>query len=161
RRRGTTMRHSLTFARIVAGLGTALLVVGCGSSGSGTGGGATAAPGGGNLPSWCGSEKATLRPTDRFGCKSWPLGPTAAAKNEVANCPNITNFEYADGQGNTQKAISDIQGMAAKGITAIVVFPDAGQAVLPTLRSAHQAGVKVVPYRVFPGGKDGADYDVW
>ena len=34
---------------------------------------------------------------------------------------------YADGQGNTQKAISDIQGMVAKGVNAIVVFPDAGR----------------------------------
>ena len=24
-----------------------------------------------------------------------------------------------------------------------------------------QAGVKTVPYRVFPGGTDGKDYDVW
>jgi ribose transport system substrate-binding protein len=149
------------FGRLVAGFGTALLLVGCGSSGSGSGDGATAAPGGGNLPSWCGTKKATLGLTDGFGGNSWRLVTTASAKNEVAKCPNITNFEYADGQGNTQKAISDIQGMAAKGINAIVVFPDAGQAVLPTLRSAHQAGVKVVPYRVFPGGKDGVDYDVW
>jgi ribose transport system substrate-binding protein len=64
--------------------------------------------------------------------------------------PEHHHFSYADGQGNTQKAISDIQGMVAKGVNALVVFPDAGQAVLPTLRSAYQAGVKVVPYRVFP-----------
>ena len=99
--------------------------------------------------------------TDGFGGNSWRLVTTASAKDEVAKCPNITDFEYADGQGNTQKAISDIQGMVAKGIKALVVFPDAGQAVLPTLRSAYQAGVKVVPYRVFPGGTDGTDYNVW
>jgi ribose transport system substrate-binding protein len=30
--------------------------------------------------------------------------------------------------------------------------------MLPALRSAYKAGVVTVPYRVFPGGKDGVDY---
>ena len=155
------MRLSTKYVRVVAGLSAAmLLVAGCGSSGSGSdNGGRTTASG--NLPAWCGPNKATLGLTDGFGGNSWRLVTTAAAKDEVAKCPNITSFEYADGQGNTQKAISDIQGMVAKGINAMVVFPDAGQAVLPTLRTAYKAGVKVVPYRVFPGGTDGTDYDVW
>ncbi|HKE64171.1 MAG TPA: substrate-binding domain-containing protein [Micromonosporaceae bacterium] len=156
------MRPSRKFLRVAAAMGTvAVLLAGCGSSGSGNGGTAAPAGGGGNLPSWCGPKKATLGLTDGFGGNSWRLVTTASAKNEVAKCPNITDFEYADGQGNTQKAISDIQGMVAKGIKALVVFPDAGQAILPTLRSAYQAGVKVVPYRVFPGGTDGTDYNVW
>jgi len=113
------------------------------------------------VPSWCGPKKATLGLTDGFGGNSWRLVTTASAKDEVSKCPSITSFEYADGQGNTQKAISDIQGMVAKGIKAIVVFPDAGQAILPALQSAHSAGVVTVPYRVFPGGHDGTDYDVW
>jgi len=146
--------------RIVVGFSAALLfLAGCSSSGSDNGGNGPAAAG--NLPSWCGPNKASLGLTDGFGGNSWRLVTTASAKAEVAKCPNITNFSYADGQGNTQKAISDIQGMVAKGVNALVVFPDAGQAVLPTLRSAYQAGVKVVPYRVFPGGTDGTDYNVW
>jgi len=114
-----------------------------------------------NAPSWCGPDKITLGLTDGFGGNSWRLVTTAAAKDEVAKCPSVTNFTYADGQGNTQKAISDIQGLVAKGVNALVVFPDAGNAVLPALRSAHQAGVTTVPYRVDPGGTDGSDYDVW
>ena len=47
----------------------------------------------------------------------------------------MTSLSYADGQGNTQKAISDIQGMVAKGLKALVVFPDAGKAILPALRA--------------------------
>ena len=73
----------------------------------------------------------------------------------------MTSLTYADGQGNTQKAISDIQGMVAKGMKAIVVFPDAGKAILPALRSAYKAGVVTVPYRVTPGGKAGVDYNVF
>jgi ribose transport system substrate-binding protein len=86
---------------------------------------------------------------------------TAAAKDEIAKCPSVTDFTYADGQGDTQKAISDIQGLVAKGVNALVVFPDAGNAILPALQSAKAAGVTTVPYRVNPGGTDGTDYDVW
>ena len=99
--------------------------------------------------------------TDGFGGNSWRLVTTASAREEAAKCPSVTSFEYADGQGDTQKAISDIQGMVATGVDALVVFPDAGEAILPALRSAFEAGVVTVPYRVFPGGEDGVDYDLY
>jgi ribose transport system substrate-binding protein len=155
----------MSFA-LVAGISAAsLLLSACGGSSDDDKADSAAAGGGGgsggDRPSWCGPDEASLGLTDGFGGNSWRLVTTASAKDEVSKCPSITDFEYADGQGNTQKAISDIQGMVAKGIKAIVVFPDAGQAMLPALRSAYQAGVKTVPYRVFPGGKDGVDYDVW
>jgi ribose transport system substrate-binding protein len=51
--------------------------------------------------------------------------------------------------------------MVAKGINALVVFPDAGKAILPALHSAFKAGVVTVPYRVTPGGKAGVDYNVF
>ncbi len=86
---------------------------------------------------------------------------TTASGEEEAKCPSVTEYLYADGQGDTQKAISDIQSMVATGVDAIVVFPDAGEAMLPALRSAFEAGVVTVPYRVNPGGQDGVDYDVW
>ncbi len=41
------------------------------------------------------------------------------------------------------------------------MFPDAGEAILPALRSAYAAGVVTVPYRVDPGGEAGEDYDVF
>ena len=43
----------------------------------------------------------------------------------------------------------------------MVVFPDAGKAVLPALTDAFKAGVVTVPYRVDPGGKAGVNYDKW
>jgi ABC-type sugar transport system substrate-binding protein len=113
------------------------------------------------VPSWCGSKKISLGLTDGFGGNSWRLVTTASARNEAAKCPSVTSLSYADGQGNTQKAISDIQGMVAKGVNAIVVFPDAGKAILPALRSSYKAGVVTVPYRVTPGGKAGVDYNVF
>src|SRR5207253_5719037 len=113
------------------------------------------------VPSWCGPKKITLGLTDGFGGNSWRLVTTASARDEAAKCPNVTSLSYADGQGNTEKAISDIQGMVAKGVNALVVFPDAGQAILPALRSSYKAGVVTVPYRVTPGGKAGVNYDAF
>ena len=96
--------------------------------------------------------------TDGFGGNSWRLVTTASAQDEVKLCPSVSKLYYADGQGNVSKAIADVKGFVAKGVNAVVVFPDAGQAMLPTLRAAYKAGVVTVPYRVFPGGKDGVDY---
>jgi ribose transport system substrate-binding protein len=153
-------RPTTTARLVVAASAIALLLSACGgsSSGSASGSGASRDP---NAPPWCGAKKITLGLTDGFGGNSWRLVTTAAAKDEISKCSSVTNFTYADGQGNTQKAISDINGLVAKGVSALVVFPDAGNAILPALRSAHQAGVKTVPYRVNPGGTDGKDYDVW
>ena len=111
-----------------------------------------------DTPSWCGPKKATIALLDGFGGNSWRQVTTAAGRQETEKCPSITRYEYADGQGNTQKAISDIKGFAAKGVDALVVFGDAGPAVLPALTSAFKAGKVVVPYRVVVGGKDGQNY---
>ncbi len=109
-------------------------------------------------PSWCGPDEIRLGFTDGFGGNSWRLVTTAAARDEASKCPSVTAVDYADGQGDTQKAISDIQGMVSTGVDALVVFPDAGEAILPALRSAYEAGVVTVPYRVTPGGEAGVDY---
>jgi ribose transport system substrate-binding protein len=118
-------------------------------------------PANANVPSWCGSKQISLALADGFGDNNWRKVTVGEAKAEIAKCPSVTSFSYTDGQGNTQKAISDIQGLVAKGTTAMVVFPDAGQAVLPALRSAFKAGVVTVPYRVSPGGTAGQDYDYY
>lgn len=147
----------------------ALILAACGGDGgsdttaapsetTAAGNGGTQAPTGGDVPSWCGPNEIVLGMTDGFGGNSWRLVTTASGRDEVAKCPSVTEFIYADGQGDTQKAISDIQGMVSRGVDALVVFPDAGEAILPALRSAFEAGVVTVPYRVFPGGQDGVDY---
>src|SRR3984957_13390498 len=109
-------------------------------------------------PAWCGPKKASIAFLDGFGGNSWRVITTASAKEEAQKCPNITGYEYTDGQGNRQKAISDIKSMAAKGADALVVFGDAGPAVLPALTSVFKAGKVVVPYRVVVGGEAGKNY---
>ena len=109
-------------------------------------------------PSWCGPKKATIALLDGYGGNSWRQVTTASGKQEALKCPSITKYEYADGQGDTQKSISDIKAMAAKGIDALVVFPDAGPAMLPAITSVYKSGKVIVPYRVEAGGKAGVNY---
>jgi ribose transport system substrate-binding protein len=109
-------------------------------------------------PDWCGTKKVTLAQLDGFGGNSWRLVTTASGEDEVKKCPSVTSYQYANGNGDTQKSISDIQAFTAKGVDAMVVFADAGQAMLPAIRSAYKAGLVVVPYRVEVGGKAGTDY---
>ena len=109
-------------------------------------------------PSWCGPKKASTALLDGYGGNSWREVTAVSGKQEVLKCPSITNFEYGNGQGNTQKSISDIKAMAAKGIDALVVFPDAGQAMLPAITSVYKSGKVIVPYRVSAGGKAGVNY---
>lgn len=111
-----------------------------------------------DVPSWCGPKKATIALLDGYGGNSWRQVTTASGKQTASLCPSITSYEYADGQGDTQKSISDIKSMAAKGIDALVVFGDAGPAVLPAITSVYKAGKVIVPYRVNVGGKEGENY---
>lgn len=155
---------------LIAGVGiTALALAACGSSSTSSESSAAqaaseAAPAASeaatasDVPSWCGPNEAVIGLLDGFGGNSWRLVTTESGRQEAAKCPSVKELVYADGQGDLQKSISDIQGMVAKGVNAIVVFPDASEAILPTLKEAFDAGVITVPYRVFPGGADGVDY---
>jgi ribose transport system substrate-binding protein len=160
------MRVKRGMAAGLAAIGLAGAVAACGSSSdsgssSGSGGSAAASTKSGGGPAWCGDKKVTLALADGFGDNNWRRITTAEARDEASKCTNVTKFVYTDGQGNTQKSISDIQGLTAQGVNAMVVFPDQGKAVLPAIRQAYKAGVVTVPYRVFPGGKAGQDYTAY
>jgi ribose transport system substrate-binding protein len=150
------------FFAMGAALAVAVGVAACGSDSNDAG---SSAAGGGarpaGAPAWCGGKKITLALADGFGDNNWRRITTAEARDEAGKCPSVTKFVYTDGQGNTQKSISDIQGLTAQGVNAMVVFPDQGKAVLPAIRQAYKAGLVVVPYRVFPGGKAGQDYTAY
>ncbi len=109
-------------------------------------------------PPWCGEKEITLALADGFGDNNWRKITKAEAEAEAGLCPSVTEITYTDGQGNTQKAISDLEGLTAQGVSAAVVFPDAGKAMLPAITNMYKAGVVTVPYRVFPGGEEGVNY---
>lgn len=141
----------------------AALLGACGSSDDSSGstsgsGGGSASAASGDRPAWCGDREVVVSLSDGAGNNNWHRITRYEAEDEASKCPSVQEFKYTDGQGNTQKAISDIQGLVAQGVNAMVVFPHAGKAVLPALRSAYRAGVTVVPYRSNPGGEPGTDY---
>ena len=110
------------------------------------------------VPDFCGTKPVSVALADGFADNAWRQMTTAAAINEASRCPNVTSWTHTDGQGNTQKAISDIEGLAARGINAIAVYPDAGPAMLPALRDAFKEGSAIVPFTEHVGGKPGVDY---
>jgi ribose transport system substrate-binding protein len=112
-------------------------------------------------PDFCGTKPVSVALADGFAANPWRQMTTAAAINEASRCPNVTSWTHTDGQGNTQKAISDVEGLAARGVNAIVVFPDAGPVMLPAIRDAYKQGSAVVPFRAKVGGKEGVDYTVF
>ena len=151
---GSIRRRSRLIIGASAAAALSLAVAACGSSGTTTssaGGGSTAG-GGGNAASskypWCGPKQASIALADGFGDNTWRELTRYSAVTIAAECPSVTKYVYANGEGNTQKAISDLNSLVAQGITAIVDFPDAGEAMLPALTKAFQAGTIVVPYRV-------------
>ena len=81
----------------------------------------------------------------------------AVVRSEAAKCPNVKQVVRI-GQGDLQKSISDVNGLVAEGIDALVIIPDFGKAQLPSLKAATKAGVKVVAWAADPGGKPGEDY---
>src|SRR3954447_26968263 len=104
------------------------------------GGGEETASNTGGAPSWCGEEEISLALADGFGDNNWRKITTAEAENEASKCPAVSEFIYTDGQGDTQKAISDLEGLTAQGVDAAVVFPDAGKAMLPAITNMFKAG---------------------
>src|SRR6476620_9701166 len=92
------------------------------------------------IPAWCGTKPITLSVSDGFGGNNWRRITSGEAKAEASLCPSVKNYVYTDGQGDVQKSISDLNGLAAQGTEAMVVFPDAGEAMLPAIRAAYQAG---------------------
>ena len=110
------------------------------------------------ITDYCGEKPVRVALVDGFGGNSWRRITRAEFEDEASKCKNITEVIYVDGQNNPQKTISDLQGLVAQGIEAIVIFPDAGPAMLPAIRQAYQAGTSIVAYTASPGGTPGKDY---
>lgn len=111
-----------------------------------------------DISQFCGTEPVKVAFADGFGGNSWRKTTRAIFEAEAAKCPNITDVLYTDAQADPQKAIADINGLAAQGVNVIVSFADAGEALLPTVKAVTQAGVKFVAIVACPGGEPGTDY---
>jgi len=111
-----------------------------------------------SITDFCGTKPMIVGFADGFGGNSWRKITRAELEDEASKCGNIEKVLYTDAQADPQKAISDINGLVAQGVNALVVFADAGAAVLPAIKAAEAAGVRVVPFIVSPGGEPTVDY---
>jgi len=116
-------------------------------------------PRGADIRTMCGTKPTVLALADGFGGNTWRKTALAEMKDEASKCPNIKRLLYADAAGDLAKANSDINSLVAQGTNILIIYPDFGDATLPAIRAAHEAGVVVVPYISQLSGNAGVDFD--
>lgn len=114
---------------------------------------------GADIKTMCGTKPTVVALADGFGGNTWRKTVIAELKDEASKCPNISKVLYADAAGDPAKANSDINSLVAQGVNVLIVYPDFGEATLPAIRAAHEAGVVVIPYNPTLPGEAGVDYD--
>jgi ABC-type sugar transport system substrate-binding protein len=72
--------------------------------------------------------------------------------------PEIGRIIYTSAQFDTQKAIADFRSLIAQEVDIIIGFPDAGDAMLPSVRQATERGIIYVPHSFGRLGEPGEDY---
>lgn len=100
----------------------------------------------------------TVALADGFGENVWRQVTHMEFVLQALSYPNVKKIIYTSAQGDTSKAISDMRSLIAQGVDIITTFPDAGPAILPTVKEATEQGILVVPYISSPGGDAGKDY---
>src|SRR3989304_68261 len=56
-----------------------------------------------DIPAWCGTKEITLSVSDGFGGNNWRRITSGEAAAGAQKCPNVKEYIYTDGQGDTQK----------------------------------------------------------
>ncbi len=114
---------------------------------------------GADIKTMCGTKPTVVALADGYGGNTWRKTVLAEIQDEASKCPNITKVLYADAAGDPAKANSDINSLVAQGVNVLIIYPDFGEATLPAIRAAHDAGVVVIPYNPTLPGTPGVDYD--
>lgn len=70
----------------------------------------------------------------------------------------VSNVEWFCAQGDVNLGISQIKSIAARGFDAAVIESDWGGALLPAIKDAARAGVKISIFLIPVGGELGKDY---
>lgn len=102
----------------------------------------------------------TLGVVDGGGTNSWSKTVLAEIQSEADKCPALSAIDYVAGSFDLETTTSGITSLAAKGTDIILVIPDAGpgEAHLPAIRQATQAGSIVINFASDPQGEAGVDY---
>lgn len=108
----------------------------------------------------CGGDPLTVGVVDGYGTNTWSQTVLAEIESEAAKCDQITSVEFAAGRGDLAATTSAITSMAAKGTDIILVIPDAGpgEAHLPAMKTATDAGSVVIAFASDPGAAPGEGF---
>lgn len=110
----------------------------------------------------CGSTDKPVRVgvVDGYGTNTWSKTVYAEIQSEAAKCPQISSVEFSAGRGDLAATTAAVTSMAAKGIDIILVIPDAGpgEAHVPAMQQATDAGSTVVAFASDPGAASGAAF---
>ena len=82
----------------------------------------------------------------------------AALKAEAAKTSSIKEFIIADGQGDINKRVNDIETLVNQEVDAILIIANSGSAVVPIVRDATSEGVVTVPFNLPIDGQDWSTY---
>jgi ribose transport system substrate-binding protein len=106
-----------------------------------------------------GHGKLTVAYADGFGENVWRQVTKMEFIAQALTYPDIKKIVYTSAGGDATKAISDLRAFVAQKVDVIVIFADAGAALLPTVKEATEAGITVVLHNGTDiGGKAGKDY---
>ena len=106
-----------------------------------------------------GHGNLTVAYADGFGENVWRKVTKMEFILQALTYPSIKKIVYSSAGGDATKAISDLQAFVAQKVDVIVIFADAGAALLPTVKEATDAGILVVLHNgTGIGGKAGKDY---
>jgi ABC-type sugar transport system substrate-binding protein len=101
----------------------------------------------------------TVAYADGFGENVWRQVTKMEFIAQALTYPEIKKIVYTSAGGDATKAISDLRAFVAQKVDVIVIFADAGAALLPTVKEATEAGILVVLHNGTDiGGKAGKDY---
>ncbi len=108
---------------------------------------------------WCGDKPIKIGLSDGYGGNAWRQISFETIRQEALKCPAVDpEILYTNANGDPAKANSDINSLVAQGVDLLIVYSDFGEAQLPALRAAFEAGITVIPYNADPGGAPGVDY---
>jgi ribose transport system substrate-binding protein len=100
----------------------------------------------------------TVALADGFGENVWREVTHMEMILQALTYPEIGRIIYTSAQFDTQKAITDFRSLIAQEVDIIIGFPDAGDAMLPSVRQATQRGIIYVPHSYGRLGEPGEDY---
>ena len=101
----------------------------------------------------------TIAYADGFGENVWRRVTAMEFIQQALTYPEIGKIIYTSARGDATKAISDIRAYIAQDVDVIVMFGDAGEALLPVVKEATAAGIVVTTHNgTAIGGEIGTDY---